>query len=393
MRVLLVSGATVLACAGCAGSPSYSFDPVPLPTVISHEASDPTVRFPPDEIERFLEVLGPPRATQPVQLAFVGDINLGTLTLDNGIPPDSGRGLLSAVAPFLVGDLVVGNFESTLADSGTPAKCLVAGRVRRHCYAFVTPTSLAPRLTEAGFTHMTLANNHANDLGPAGRVETAEGLNAVGLSVVGPLGLIAIDTVWRGDSITVVGLMGFASYAHSYDLLNLERSAAAVDSIRPLVDILVVTFHGGNEGSAAVNTPDGPEFLGREPRGDLRRWSRQVIDAGADAVIGHGPHVLRGIEFYRGRPIVYSLGNFLTYRGFNLRGPLGVTGVLQLTLGPGGVFRKGRVVAMVQRPRVGPVPDASGAAVVLMRRVSLEDFGPTAAVIHQDGTFRPPENP
>ncbi len=366
---------------------------MPLPTVISNEASDPTVRFPPDEIERFLEVLGPPRATQPVQLAFVGDINLGTLTLDNGIPPDSGRGLLAAVAPFLVGDLVVGNFESTLADSGTPAKCLVDGRVRRNCYAFVTPTYLAPRLTEAGFTHMTLANNHANDLGPAGRVETAEGLNAVGLSVVGPLGLIAIDTVWRGDSITVVGLMGFASYAHSYDLLNLERSAATVDSIRPLVDILVVTFHGGNEGSAAVNTPDGPEFLGREPRGDLRRWSRQVIDAGADAVIGHGPHVLRGIEFYRGRPIVYSLGNFLTYRGFNLRGPLGVTGVLQLTLGPGGVFRKGRVVAMVQRPRVGPVPDASGAAVVLMRRVSLEDFGPTAAVIHQDGTFRPPENP
>ena len=60
-----------------------------------------------------------------------------------------------------------------------------------------------------------------------------------------------------------------------------------------------------------------------------------MIDAGADAVIGHGPHVLRGIEFYRGRPIAYSLGNFLTYRGFNLEGPLGVTGVLQLEFAPG----------------------------------------------------------
>jgi len=393
MRGLLVAGAAVLAGTGCAAGPRYSLDPLPSPTVVSHETPDPTVRFPPDEVERLLGVLGPPRATQPVQLAFVGDINLGTLTLDDGVPPDSGRGLLSAVVPYLVGDLVVGNFESTLADSGTPAKCLVDGRVRRNCYAFVTPTYLAPRLTEAGFTHMTLANNHANDLGPTGRVATADGLNAVGLSVVGPLGLIAIDTLWRGDSITVVGLIGFASYAHSYDLLNLDRSAAVVDSIRPLVDVLVVTFHGGSEGSSAVNTPDGPEFLGHEPRGDLRRWSRQVIDAGADAVIGHGPHVLRGIEFYQGRPIVYSLGNFVTYRGFNLNGPLGVTGVLQITLGPGGVFRQGQLIALVQRPRTGPLPDTNGAAVALVRRVSREDFGPTAAVMDVDGNFRPPVTP
>jgi hypothetical protein len=393
MRGLLVAVAAALAGTGCAGGPRYSFDPLPSPTVVSHETTDPTVRFPPDDIERFLEVLGPPRATQPVRFAFVGDINLGTLTLDDGVPPDSGRGLLSAVAPFLVGDLVVGNFESTLADSGTPAKCLVDGRVRRNCYAFVTPTYLAPRLTEAGFTHITLANNHANDLGATGRVATAEGLHAVGLRVVGPLGLIAIDTLWRGDSVTVVGLIGFATYAHSYDLLDLDRSAAVVDSVRPLVDVLVVTFHGGNEGSAAVHTPDGPEFLGREPRGDLRRWSRQVIDAGADAVIGHGPHVLRGIEFYRGRPIVYSLGNFVTYRGFNLSGPLGVTGVVQMTLGPGGVFREGRLIALVQPPRTGPMPDASGEAVALVRRVSREDFGPSAAAMDRDGTFRPPAVP
>ena len=45
-----------------------------------------------------------------------------------------------------------------------------------------------------------------------------------------------------------------------------------------------------------------------------------MIDAGADAVVGHGPHVLRGVEFYKGRPIFYSLGNFATYRGFNLAG-------------------------------------------------------------------------
>ena len=95
-------------------------------------------------------------------------------------------------------------------------------------------------------------------------------------------------------------------------------------------------------GSRALHCREAAESLGREPRGELRRWARAVIDAGADAVMGHGPHVLRGIEFYRGRLIAYSLGNFLTYRGFNLAGPLGVTGVLQLEFAPDRWLRRGR---------------------------------------------------
>jgi hypothetical protein len=130
--------------------------------------------------------------------------------------------------------------------------------------------------------------------------------------------------------------------------------------------------------------------LGREPRGDLRRWARAVIDAGADAVIGHGPHVLRGIEFYRGRPIVYSLGNFLTYRGFNLDGPLGITGVLQLEFAPDRRLRRARLVPMAQRPLAGPEPDSSGAALDLVRRLSAEDFGPSAAQIDAGGGITPP---
>jgi hypothetical protein len=115
-----------------------------------------------------------------------------------------------------------------------------------------------------------------------------------------------------------------------------------------------------------------------------------VIDAGADAVAGHGPHVLRGIEFYRGRPIVYSLGNFLTYRGFNLDGPLGITGVLQLEFAPDRHLRRARLVPMVQHPLAGPAPDPSGAALDLVRRLSTEDFGESAARVEPDGTIRPP---
>jgi hypothetical protein len=251
---------------------------------------------------------------------------------------------------------------------------------------------LAPRLIEAGFTHMNLANNHANDLGPAGRASTERILDSLGIRWYGPVGRISIDTVRRGDSLTTVGLVGFTTYPYAYNLLTIERSAAVVDSVRPLVDVLVVTFHGGAEGAKALHTGEAAESLGSEPRGDLRRWARAVIDAGADAAIGHGPHVLRGMEFYRGRLIAYSLGNFLTYRGFNLSGPLGITGVLQLELTGDGRFRRARLTPMMQLPRRGPMPDPDRTALQLVRRLSLEDFGSTGALVSGSGEIRPPSS-
>jgi hypothetical protein len=342
---------------------------------------------------------------ESVTFAFTGDVNLGTTTLPGGIPPQDGRGLLDAARPHLTGDLVVGNLEGVFADSGVSEKCIDrqalarmrrAGRepteppVRANCYAFRTPTALAARLREAGFTHLNLANNHSGDLGAAGRASTRTILDSLGLDHYGPLGSIAVDTIRRGDSTSVVALVGFTTYPFAYNLLDIERSAAVVDSVRRTVDILVVTFHGGGEGARAVTTSDGPEFLGSEPRGDLRRWARAVIDAGADAVVGHGPHVLRGIEFYRGRPIAYSLGNFATYRGFNLEGVRGLTGVLHLKLAGRGEFQGARFVPMTQPPRQGPRPDPDASAVALIRRLSLEDFGATAARIAADGTILPP---
>jgi Bacterial capsule synthesis protein PGA_cap len=356
----------------------------------------------------------PPLAS--VSLTFVGDINLGTLTIPDGVPPDQGRGLFDASRSDLRADLVVGNFEGVLGDSGVTYKCGPEGRrvpdpdtleakpplkrrpapsprpsPPRACYAFLTPTALAPRLVEAGFTHLNLANNHANDFGPEGRATTERLLDSLGVRTYGPLGTIAVDTLRRSDSATVVGFIGFTTYAHSYDLLDIGRSAAVVDSVREMVDLLVVTFHGGAEGARALHVPQAAESLGREPRGDLRAWARAVVDAGADAVVGHGPHVLRGIEYYQGKPIVYSLGNFLTYRGFNLAGPLGQTGVLRLEAGPDRRWRRVRFAPMTQLPGQGPAPDTTGAVLELLRTLSREDFGETAARVMEDGEILPPE--
>ena len=384
------------ACARPAPPPSPVPEPAPAEPVVALPAPDTAPVAPAEPVRLWPE---------SVTLAFTGDINLGTTTLPGGVPPQDGRGLLDAARPHLTGDLVVGNLEGVFADSGVSEKCIDrqalarmrrAGRepteppVRANCYAFRTPTSLAPRLREAGFTHLNLANNHSGDLGPAGRASTLAALESLGLTHYGPLGSIAVDTIRRGDSVSVVALVGFTTYPFAYNLLDIERSAAVVDSVRKAVDVLVVTFHGGGEGAKAVTTADGQEFLGSEPRGDLRRWARAVIDAGADAVVGHGPHVLRGIEFHRGRPIAYSLGNFATYRGFNVDGVRGLTGVLQLRLSGRGEFQGGRFVPMTQRPRRGPEPDPDAAALTLLRRLSREDFGAGAARIAPDGTILPP---
>ncbi|MFI5210056.1 MAG: CapA family protein, partial [Gemmatimonadales bacterium] len=327
-----------------------------------------------------------PRAT--VRLAFTGDINLGTTTIPDALPPDSGRTLFAAVDSFLVGDRVIGNFEGVLADTGISPKCKPHSKM---CYAFSTPTWLAARLVEAGFTNLNLANNHANDMGPAARLASDSVLRSLGLQTYGPLGQIDIDTIVHGDSTAVVGIVGFTTYPFANNLLDIPASVALIDSLRPLVDILVVTFHGGAEGAEAQHVPNGPEELGKEPRGDLRNWAHAVVDAGASIVVGHGPHVLRGMEFYRGTLIAYSLGNFATYKGFNLTGPNGLTTVLQVDLGPDGGFIRGRAVPLMQIPRVGPEPDQSGRAAALIAQLSSEDFGPdSAARLSSDGEISPP---
>lgn len=408
-RLLVIAALFSAACAPAAAPPATAPVPAEAPPapVLDTAAINPNIDS--GRLERPEVVIPPPeslvRGALPVRLAMVGDINLGTSNLEDGLPPDSGRSFFAAVDSLLVGDLVIGNFEGVLADSGVSLKCgpppdtgAVAPKRKRaharkphpHCYAFSTPSYLAPRLAEAGFTHLNLANNHANDMGADARSASDSILRSLNLTTYGPLGRVVIDTLRRGDSVTVVGLVGFTTYPFAYDLLDIPRSAEVVDSLRRLVDVLVVTFHGGTEGAAATRTGDGPEALAGEPRGNLRRWAHAVIDAGASVVVGHGPHVLRGVEFYAGRPIFYSLGNFATYRGFNLEGPLGVTAVLQLTLAGDGALQEARMVPLIQAPRKGPQPDPRRRAVTLLRQVTKLDFGPTGARIGDAGEILPP---
>ncbi|HWA41219.1 MAG TPA: CapA family protein [Gemmatimonadales bacterium] len=337
-------------------------------------------------------------AYPPIRLAFTGDINLGTSLLPGGVPSDTAPSPFARVDSLLRGDLVIGTFEGAFSDTLPAAKC---GGMS-NCYEFRTPRWMVRRLVEAGFTHLNLANNHASDLGEAGRLETRQVLDSAQLQHYGILGEIALDSV-QGllcengacapllDRWTRVALIGFSTYDFAYDLLQVERAKVVVDSMSRLADVVIVTFHGGTEGKKAVRVGTGMERMGGERRGDLRKFTHAVIDAGADAVVGHGPHVLRGIEFYRGRPIAYSMGNFVTWHGFNMTGVNALTGVLQLELNTDGSFAAGRFVPLRQLKWVGAVPDRSRAALAQVRRLTRLDFPRTGAVIANDGTFKAPD--
>jgi poly-gamma-glutamate capsule biosynthesis protein CapA/YwtB (metallophosphatase superfamily) len=327
-------------------------------------------------------------ARAPITIAAVGDVMLGSSFPDETgglLPPDDAAPLLSEVAPFLrAADVAFGNLEGPLVDGGVSEKCARSKPGR--CYAFRVPTRYGQRLADAGFDVMSLANNHAGDFGEEGRASTRAVLAKNGIRFAGAPGEVARLEV-RGTRVAIVA---FSTSGGTNDVRDLAEAARIVGDAARDADLVVVSFHGGAEGADRQHVPYGPEqFLG-EDRGDLRAFARAVIAAGADLVLGHGPHVVRGMEVVGGRLVAYSLGNFATYGGFNLTGPNGLSLVLEVRLAPDGTFLGGRIHAARQERPGGPRLDPSGAVIPVVRRLSAEDFGAGAVVVEEDGSVLPP---
>ncbi|HEX6928837.1 MAG TPA: CapA family protein [Gammaproteobacteria bacterium] len=317
-----------------------------------------------------------PAITQPpavvkspaLRIRAVGDIMLGTTYPDDRTPPNDGRGLLAPVAHWLRNaDLTFGNVEGVLMDGGEPEKFCDNPSL---CYLFRSPSRYALTLRDAGFDVVSLANNHARDFGEAGRSASMMALDDAGIAHTGRAGDIA-SLVVDGHRVAVAG---FAPNVGSWSLLDIEGAAHLVAGLAVGHDIVIVSFHGGAEGADALHVPPGMETFYGEQRGDLRKFSRAVIDAGADLVIGHGPHVPRGLEIHRGRLIAYSLGNFATHWGISVSGNKGLAPVLDVVIGANGVFLEGAILSAVQRRPDGVFPDEDQAALRLMRRLAQEDF-------------------
>ena len=320
----------------------------------------------------------PVEDAEPVTVAAVGDTVMGSLPY--GLPPDGGASFFDEVDHLLVGDVVLGNLEGTLATGGS-SKC---GAGSSNCFAFRTPPSYARYIKEAGFTVMNLANNHAYDFGASAQRETVAALTRVGVRNTGRPGTMAVQKV-GGQRVAV---LGFASYDWADPLLDIPAARKRVQEAARKAEIVIVTFHGGAEGSDKTHVPQGSEFFLGENRGDLRRFSKAVIDAGADLVIGHGPHVLRGMEVYKGRLIAYSLGNFGGYEVFGLNATTATSMVLRVTLTPDGRLQRARIRPTQLVGNGTPAP--GGSAIDLVRDLSQDDFGARAPRIGAGGVITPP---
>ena len=289
-----------------------------------------------------------PRAVgRAVTLAFVGDIRADR----QAAPGAAGvSGAWREAHTVLVrADLAIGNLETTLAGSRPP----VAKR-----FTFQSSPDLVVEARSAGIGLLSLANNHALDYGRQAMLETVRRVRSDGVRVVGA-GKDA-EEAFAPELVELRGMrIGFLSFsrvlptrswAAGHDRAGVAsgyssaRVLAAIDSLAPRVDAVVVLMHWGKEAQDTPRTAD-------------RQLAEAMIHHGATAVIGHHPHVLQGVEWTRGAFVAYSLGNFLSPGSRQTD-----TGVLLLTL------RKGEGVTAA---RFVPLRLAGGAP----RRVTPMEAG------------------
>lgn len=321
-------------------------------------------------------------AGEEFSIKAVGDMVPGTNFPNASRLPKGGASVLfQKVQPLLEGaDLLFGNFESTFTNYPKTRK----NTKRKLVFAFRSPPSYAYDFQQAGFDILSIANNHSNDFFHRGFKDTARAIEAAGMAQTGIKGEI---TYIERNGITIA-FIGFSYLSFHNSIHKLKESAALVQTAAQNADVVILSVHAGAEGNKALRVSNRDEMFYRENRGNLVRFSHTMIDNGADMVIGHGPHVPRAMEVYKGRLIAYSLGNFMGYKVFSIRKYTGYSLVLQARLAKNGRFLGGKIEP-VRLTRSGiPYPDDKGASIGLIRELSQKDFPKSPLVIDKTGELR-----
>ena len=344
---------------------------------ISSNAADTSARPHPDRAKL---ADSSPSANDTVSIVGVGDIMMGTSYPEDRLPPDDGAFLMRDVSSVLRdADVTFGNLEGTLLDDGgTPKRC----KDPKVCYAFRTPVRYVKNLVDAGFDIMSLANNHAGDMGDEGRDTTMNTLMYAGILHAGQLSMKTAILV--KDSIRY-GLAAFAPNANCVPLHDLEGARNIIRGLDSLVDVIIVSFHGGAEGAKFQNVPRAHEMYFGEDRGDVYEFSHSLVDAGADIIFGHGPHVTRGVEVYKKRFIAYSLGNFCTYKGINVAGINGLAPIIKVFATSSGEFISGEITPTVQSHASGVQIDPAKSVIKIIQDLSKKDFPESEIRIDDNG--------
>lgn len=312
----------------------------------------------------------------------VGDMMLGTNYPNAGyLPPNGGKDLLKDVAPLLQNaDVTFGNLEGTLLDKG--------GNVKRCsnpdlCYAFRSPENYIEHFKNTGFDVVSIANNHTGDFGAEGRRTTKRVLDESGIAYAGLAGTDE-STVFERNGVTY-GFCAFAPNTGTVDIRNITKAKQIVQELEAKTDIVIVSFHGGAEGAKNQHVTKKTEIYYGENRGNVHAFAHAVIDAGADIVFGHGPHVTRAMELYNNRFIIYSLGNFCTYGRFNLRGAAGIAPMVEVAVDKNGGFVHAKITPIYQAKTHGPKIDPQARATQKLIELTKADFPDTPLLIEADG--------
>jgi poly-gamma-glutamate capsule biosynthesis protein CapA/YwtB (metallophosphatase superfamily) len=300
------------------------------------------------------------------------------------LPPDPAT-YFDAVRTELVSgaQIVFGNLEGTLTDA-TVGKCAGAAGPAYDCYNFRDPPSYVQYYKDAGFTILNDANNHSYDFGPTGQAQTVETIHQAGLAQTGLPGEI---TIVRALGVRVA-FLAFAPYSYDASLLDFPTAEAMIRKARSEAQIVVVYMHAGAEGSGADHVTGKEEYYLGEDRGNPEAFAHMAIDTGADLVIASGPHVLRGMQFYKGHLIAYSLGDFANYGDFSTEGLLDESVILKVTISSTGRYVRGQVYPVQFVGEGQPVP--GGGAVAFVAQLSSEDFGNLAAHFSPTGSVTAP---
>ncbi len=317
-----------------------------------------------------------------VTFAAAGDTMMGTATRKGprGLAKGNGEGLFTGINEWMqAADVAFLNLEGPIGDDIPATKC---GPNSRNCYAFVTPKRYVAALKGLGIDMASLANNHGWDAGKPGQDSSMAALDAAGIGHSGPRGDVAI--IERNG--LKIGMVAAATSGCCLNINKIEDVTRAIRELDAKVDIVVLSFHGGGEGSKYRHVTGKPEVAYGEQRGNVKALARAAIDAGADLVLGHGPHVLRAMEVYRERLVVYSMGNFCGYNQFGTGGGYGGTSVVvEATLAGNGVLTAARIRPVALDGLARPRPDPTGKAWGQIRELSDADFPQTGVKIGADG--------
>ncbi|MCD2424310.1 CapA family protein [Niabella pedocola] len=323
----------------------------------------------------------PVKANEGVIITAVGDMMLGSDFPDRRRMPR--RNILAPLTDSLrSGDFLIGNLEGVITSVPVPEKKCINPK---NCYAFRMPPGSEHYFKEAGFDFLSLANNHSGDFGNAGLAQTMQLLEKSGIGFAGIKHHQAHRIIHKNGIRYGVIAAGFG-WRHLH-IGHPEQTTALIRRIKDSTDLLIVYFHGGAEGDGMDRVLKRKELFHGEDRGDMHAFARACVDAGADLVLGSGPHVARGLELYRNKLIAYSLGNYATYGPISLKGSLGMAPILKVRMNRNGDFAGGRIISTIQLPGNDQTPrlDSAETVAVRMQQLSLKDFPKSPLRITQKG--------